>query len=289
LKEVAVRFKELRPKSWQELKDWYHALSLGWVFRGQRKADWEISSSLERLLRRVPLRAMEVPMLRKFASRLHHYAGSEAASETLLGKLALMQHHGVPTRLTDWTKSAFVATFFAVEEAVGPNGACAVWALVGEWCNTQSVHRLRAKLGLTADQLPMEISLAEDHHFIEYVFNAGEPCVVSLEPERLNPRMAAQQGIFVCAGDMTSSFMENLEALGARDLLRKLYKIIIPNAWRPRILHDRERMNIGPDSLFPGLDGYCRSIKLRFSRLDDSSVSQDIAGLWQKYGFDVPA
>jgi hypothetical protein len=282
-----MMFKELSPKSWQEVKDWYHALSIGWVFRGQREANWPISSSLERTLGTLPLRAMELPMLRTFASRLHHYAGAEAASETFLGKLALMQHHGIPTRLTDWTKSAYVATFFAIEDAVDRDAACAVWAIVGGWCNTQSVHLLRRNLNLTKDHLSMNTSFGKDEHFIEYVFNAAQAMVVALEPERLNPRLAAQQGLFLCAGDVTKSFMENLDSLGADDVPRKLYKIIIPTAWRPRILHDLDQMNIGPDSLFPGLDGYCRSIKLQFSRLEDSSVSQDIAQLQQKYGFDL--
>src|SRR5262245_30867087 len=72
-------FRELRPASWQELKDWYYALSLGWVFRGQRKAEWEISSSLERSMSGVPLGPIEIPMVKQFTSRLHHYRSEEAA------------------------------------------------------------------------------------------------------------------------------------------------------------------------------------------------------------------
>ena len=82
--------------------------------------------------------------------------------------------------------------------------------------------------------------------------------------------------------------MENLEALGKGDLPRKLYKIVIPNSWRSRILHDFQNMNIAPDYLFPGLDGFARSLKLNFSMLKNSDVSQEVVRLQQKYGFDIP-
>ncbi len=284
-------YKEHHPSSWEQLKEWFFALSIGPIFRGQSDSAWALSSSLERTIQSTPTKAaVEVPMVRKFASRAEHFSGNDTSGETFLGKLALMQHHGAPTRLLDWTRSPYVAVFFAIEDAFDSDGHCAVWVLSDNWCKTKSVLRIREKLGLTKDQLGMDIDFSLEENLIKYVFNLNESLIVPIVPGRLNQRIAAQQGMFVCQGDIYKSFMRNLADLGEEDLPRKMYKIVIPNKWRPRILHDLRLMNIGPDSLFPDLDGFARSIKLDYSLLDGGgSVSSEVSKKCFELDFDILA
>src|SRR5262249_14284396 len=137
----------------------------------QKDASWDISPSLERTVKNFPLGASEVPIIKSFAKQLHQYVGQESATDTLLGQLALMQHHGAPTRLTDWTHSPYVASFFAIEDATDPNGNSAVWALVESWCKTQSILAIRKKLNLSKNDLPMETDFSTEENLIKYVFN----------------------------------------------------------------------------------------------------------------------
>jgi hypothetical protein len=86
----------------------------------------------------------------------------------------------------------------------------------------------------------------------------------------MNERLAAQQGLFLCPGSLALSF--DL-AIGQPDDFRLFvdpverkvqedfaHKLIIPIDQRTQILRELSRMNINAASLFPGLEGYARSI-----------------------------
>lgn len=275
-------YTEIKPKTWLELKDWYWALGAGidWVFRGQRDEKWEISSSLERAIppgwekssKKLKqeigefLGYSEEKLFNKFSERVEQFASmGEAAADTILGKLALMQHHGVPTRLIDWTESPYVATFFAVEDPASLDGNCAVWAISSEWCQERSAQAVRKKLKFSKEKFSNQADFSLDEILSETILKANVPLVAPLRPLKLNIRIASQQGLFLCPGDLNLTFMENLRALGEQELPAMLYKFVFPSDWRPAIFHDLFNMNIGPQTLFPGLDGFAKSIKLKMN------------------------
>ena len=108
-----------------------------WHFRGVLE-NWPLETALERAGRhwRIPmsdLPQIEKAMLREFKRAYPPDASALAPDDNdTLAWLALMQHHGAPTRLLDWTYSPFVAAFFALDALLNCGEGerkAAVWAL----------------------------------------------------------------------------------------------------------------------------------------------------------------
>lgn len=280
---------EIKPTGWLDMKNWFWALGAGndWVFRGQQDAQWDISSSLERAVpllqnQKAKINKKEVGellgfsennLIGRFSERVEQFTTGmgEATADSLLGTLALMQHHGVPTRLTDWSESPYVAAFFAIVDITEPKGESAIWAISSSWCQDKSAQTVRRKKKLTKEQFPNYTDFSSDEILEQYILVEDIPLVAPLRPLKLNLRIASQQGLFLCPGDLNLTFMENLRALGENDLPNVLYKFVFPSDWRNEILHDLFNMNISPQSLFPGLDGFARSIKLKMKWENEAS------------------
>jgi hypothetical protein len=236
-----------------------------WVFRGQADHGWKLKTKLEREFERakVPKEKygyFEEGLIREFQRRLQ--AAEERATvpsvDNVLGWLALMQHHGAPTRLLDWSYSFFVALFFAVEAA---SSDAAVYAIDARWCNEQARSKL-PNPSATALAVSRDPYITKSATFKNLFARRPEtPFVYRINTFSLNTRLAVQQGIFLCPGTITSTFQENLGALFTVDQATPVfYKLIIKMSVCSEILDELSFMNIGRHSLFPGIDGFAQSI-----------------------------
>ena len=137
-----VQPKIVSLRSWSEIHG--HAKN-GWLYRGQRDASWVLQTSLERCCDRqrfLPDQrvVIENELSREFRRGYHQYASHVPGVGALLEWLSLMQHHGAPTRLLDFTYSIYVAAYFALEEA---SGESAVWAIDASWAIRQAELAMR--------------------------------------------------------------------------------------------------------------------------------------------------
>src|SRR3954463_15100384 len=116
--------------SWRELDDAIanpgigsheHRVHSSLVFRGLARSSYKNVSSLARLSGEYS--KLERHLIRNFRK----YAHREAPGPTTWDWLSLAQHHGLPTRLLDWTFSPFVAAHFAT--ATHPGEEAVVWAV----------------------------------------------------------------------------------------------------------------------------------------------------------------
>lgn len=87
-------------------------------FRGHRNSAYRLSSSA---IRDSSFRVQEGTMLKRFMQDAQNFLVDAPTNEWEW--LFLAQHHGVPTRLLDWSENALVALYFACErEESQPEG-----------------------------------------------------------------------------------------------------------------------------------------------------------------------
>jgi hypothetical protein len=239
-----------------------------WIFRGHGRAEWDLQSGLERAIVRFnthgrSVAELEGGLVRQFARRAHHYLADVPARASWVEWLALMQHHGAPTRLLDFTYSFYVALFFALEDAL-PGKPCALWALDLDWTSKQVRRIVGDGLFSLIDHDGADRNIEGDGTFKEY-FASRRKMVFGVNPYRLNQRLSIQQGIFVTPGNVSCSFVENLAAMGPLEGSLVKCEIRLSSVDYQDCIQRLIRMNMTRTSLFPGLDGFAMSQKLAFA------------------------
>jgi hypothetical protein len=233
-----------------------------WAFRGQSSASWGLKPSIERYAK--SSQDIERHLEHEFKRRAYRYLTDLPDDNDDLEWLALMQHYGSPTRLLDWTKSPYVAAFFAAESA-GTSVPSAIWAIDQESVRTEALETL----GLADPAGDNDLgSRAKFHRIYREVQPDHLYVVAPVQPYRMNERLTIQQGLFLCANNPLIGFERSLKSLlhhasGKSDERRWLHKIVIQPEARLELLRMLNSMNVNSATLFPGLDGFARSFRIR--------------------------
>jgi hypothetical protein len=236
-----------------------------WVYRGQSHSSWPLSPSIERRIPNESIRSTEGHLLWDFRRLATSLSDRLPEFNDAPSWLALMRHYGVPTRLLDWTDSAYVALYFASHDAerpsYDPDQYCSVWALDA----SLALEAMQAKL---PDIAPIsvvgnDLDLSSKEHFENvalYAFdgdvNKNEGLVAELPARWSNSRMAFQQGTFMINCNHQLDFAVSLQRMMAghptNDWLRKIAFPCSLSQDISRYLYER---NVHPFTLFPDLDG----------------------------------
>lgn len=249
-------FSELRIEEWGDAKNCLREFPISWIFRGHGNAQWLLATSLERVANPLFGVFLEPMLTGEFKSQAHNYIHDQQLPSDLLEWWALMQHHGAPTRLLDWTKSAYVAAFFALDTA---NSDAAIWAIDRVWCRNEAADTISKQVSAKAER----VSVEQVEKLFESIFPANRlPFAFPVRPKKYNSRLAIQQGLFLCPGSAAHTFMENLLALGTPDeRASRVVKITLNGQMRANAIQDLNYMNINRATLFPGLDGFAQSLR----------------------------
>lgn len=279
-----------------KLTDWTQVSSVSnamspFVFRGQEDASWPLSTSLERAVtdycderNRRPTNR-EHWMLYEFKRKAKLYLADIPENTAHFEWLAIMQHHGCPTRLLDFTSSIFVAAFFAIERTRLDS---AIWCVNKIKLRDVALQALNFERDRRQLRDVMNEQLAAAAHMLIGAYRRTDlpDLVLPLEPLRLTDRMNRQQGLFLMPSDTEKPFQSCLTGafgLSADELddpyemtaeeLKSMTENFVPYDEFPLILklvlpkrlisHGMKMlrdMNITSETLFPGVDGMARSL-----------------------------
>lgn len=128
---------------------------------------------------------------------------STVTSRLYIEEMLDAQHYGLPTRLLDWSESALIALYFAVNPSKEyPNSDSVIWALNPEKLNKMALpdssNEIKGALpiGSSSDKYDKLIN--------EYYTSSKEQLYpIAIKTRRINPRIEAQRGVFLlyCIND----------------------------------------------------------------------------------------
>jgi hypothetical protein len=224
------------------------------LFRGQ-PVDAPLVPRLGRMkLRDEDVLRAEVRMMEAFKRMSRPYMDRPPDNEW--DWLALAQHHGLPTRLLDWTLNPLAALWFAVEkppEIDKANGGRekdgVVWAF---------------------EVVDADIARPEENESPK-----EQKYTRVYSPPHIAPRIVVQQGWFTVHrwAPETKKFAV-LGSIGHYS--RRLKKIVIPGKCFSDMRCELDRMGVNRFSLFPGLDGLASHVEWLNSHLSDEEETPEI-------------
>ncbi len=216
-----------------------------YVFRGQARKEWDLVSTLNRLIRNArrtgakhsAIEPFVEKHLDRFKTEIKGRRGENPPKMSEDEYWALGQHYGLATPLLDWTNSPYIALFFAfasLEEE--PESYRCVWAL-----NKRGIKEINSRINNEENKLKFVIPETEN-----------------------NKRIISQSGLFTKVPVMSSvnGWVEDYASSQYNDYESALSKIVIEGnrGLRKEVLKHLELMNIKFSTIFPDLQGasmYC--------------------------------
>lgn len=221
--------------------------------------------------KRYSRRDLEINLIREFQRKAHHNLQYVPELNNRLEWLTLMQHYGGPTRLLDWTYSFYVALFFALTRLDCDTEYAEVWAANAKWIGNveKKIYTTKKLRNLSKLRKKDPINMDDLHNAIlDQLFTRNKKLVIILNSFRLNNRLIIQQGTFLVQGNIDVPFDDNLKSMGTvHELKKNLHRIVIDIEAHQRneVLRDLSKMNIEYATLFPGLQGFAKSLETQLA------------------------
>jgi hypothetical protein len=206
------------------------------LFRGQSKDE----KLLPKVARTDPERNRQVSekkALEDLKRRSSEYIHSTMQSDW--DWLALAQHHGLATRLLDWTSNPLVALWFACQNKTIKSRYSVVWIFVVPD---------NALLDTEKDPSPFSV-----------------PRTKVYQPNLVGKRLSTQLGWFTIHRYSVKTGLNKYVAFEENtSQIKNLVKIRIPHKLREKIVEQLDVCGINSSTIFPDLDGLCQHINWKY-------------------------
>jgi len=194
-----------------------------WIFRGQSNVEWQLIPKAGR----EPFKNFsEESIFRPWQRKAHSFI--EKIPENDLDWLALAQHHGLATRLLDWTYNPLAACYFAISDEINQDSVLYAY--------------------LSKFRVEKEIDNPFDFSGIRLV-----------KPKGIASRIMNQSGLFTIHGPADLDLLKHPKSDG------KIEKIIIDKAYKRECLFELSHYGYNELTLFPDLDGLSRHVNWHVS------------------------
>jgi len=239
--------------TWKDYKDWVSELVKGkrsYYCRGHANEEWKLQTSFHREAKRNGITLSQyldtiIPEVHYHISAIRDEIIDLRKEEEFGAFLVLIQHCGFPTPLLDWTLSPYIAVYFAFKEVNDQYpGSEHVKIYIFDYIEwTKSFHQ------------PLNLRDTS----INYVS-------VIRPYANFNPRIVSQQGTFTVTNvDDMETYIVSRSGTISKTFL---YTALLSVKEKPVILRELNLMGINEMTLFPSVDGICRSLKTQFFSAD---------------------
>jgi len=227
-----------------------------YVYRGMSKSSYTMYTTLQRTCKGLQ-KQLEPSILESFAK--YAVFDDPSINKSIWYQMIAGQHHGLPTRLLDWTHSPLIALHFAVSGTNYDNmedDDCTVWRI-----DIPEMHSLlpgRYKEILkesTTKVFSLEKLMDACNSLEQYDLDMEDKAMAIIEPASTDPRVVNQYSFF----SIVPSNMTDIEGFLDK-YTNNTYKYIIDKNLRWRILDMLDSLNISERVIYPGLDGLSKWI-----------------------------
>jgi hypothetical protein len=250
---MAETFRTVFAESWSHLCDllfeesWQPSLGRfrsKYAYTGRSDVDYPLSTSLMRLGGRFA--DVERHLLRNFKK---YALRNVTAVDSFWNWLALAQHHGLPTRMLDWTYSPFVALHFATNDIGLARRDAVVWCANYAKAHARLPTPLREALQAEGSDV-LTVELLDEHVPNWEALNGLGDTLLFFEPPSIDQRIVNQYALFSVLSNPDRTIDDYLSRHP-----ELAFRVVIPEALRWEVRDKLDQANVNERVLFPGLDG----------------------------------
>lgn len=236
------------------------------LFRGHSRAEYELAPGLSR--NGGAQVKLEKHLLRNFLKYARsHLDRTEDQPKNFWHWMALGQHHGLPTRLLDWTYSPLISAHFACANLDHIEQDGAIWMVDYHSAHDHLEEALKKRLQDEGAHVFTDEMLSSVIKSFEDVSNpVRSEQVLFFEPPSLSSRIVNQ---FACFSVQIGDCKPMTDWLRANNDIWK--KIVIPGHLKWEVRDKLDQSNITERVLFPGLDGMCSWLSRQYYSRSDQS------------------